>query len=96
MLGLQGLRASYEELFLPLFGAHQAQNAALALAAVEAFLGAEPLDAEVVAAAFADVRSPGRLEIIRRSPTIVLDAAHNPHGARHWWRRWRTASPSRR
>ena len=82
MIGLQGLRGSYEEVFLPLYGAHQAQNAALALAAVEAFLGGDDaLDADLVREAFAEVTSPGRLEIIRRSPTIVLDAAHNPHGA---------------
>ena len=82
MIGLQGLRGSYEDVFLPLYGAHQAQNAALALVAVEAFLGGEDaLDAELVREAFAEVVSPGRLEIIRRSPTIVLDAAHNPHGA---------------
>lgn len=82
MVSLQGLRGSYDEIFLPLYGAHQAQNAALALAAVEAFVGGDdPLDAEVVAQAFSEVTSPGRLEIIRRSPTIVLDAAHNPHGA---------------
>jgi dihydrofolate synthase/folylpolyglutamate synthase len=82
MLTLQGLRASYDEVFLPLYGAHQAQNAALALAAVEAFIGGDDaLDAEVVREAFAEVTSPGRLEVIRRSPTIVLDAAHNPHGA---------------
>ena len=68
-------------MFLPLYGAHQAQNAAVALAAVEAFLGDQPLDEDVVRAAFAEVTSPARLEIIRRSPTIVLDAAHNPHGA---------------
>ncbi len=81
LLSLQGLRARYDEVFLPLYGAHQAQNAVLALAAVESFLGTDPLDAEVVAAGFAEVTSPGRLEVIRRSPTIVLDAAHNPHGA---------------
>ncbi len=81
MLSLQGLRAAYDDVFLPLYGAHQAQNAAVALAAVESFAGAQPLDAELVRAAFAEVTSPGRLEIIRRSPTIVLDAAHNPHGA---------------
>ena len=81
MLSLQGLRARYDEVFLPLYGAHQAQNAAVALAAVEAFAGEQPLDEELVKAAFAEVTSPGRLEIIRRSPTIVLDAAHNPHGA---------------
>ena len=82
MLTLQGVRSSYEEVFLPLYGAHQARNAALALAAVEAFVGGDDaLDAEVVREAFAEATSPGRLEVIRRSPTIVLDAAHNPHGA---------------
>jgi dihydrofolate synthase/folylpolyglutamate synthase len=78
---LQGLRGRYDDVFLPLYGAHQAQNAAVALAAVEAFAGDQELDDEVVRAAFAEVTSPGRLEIVRRSPTIVLDAAHNPHGA---------------
>ncbi|MGH3336482.1 MAG: bifunctional folylpolyglutamate synthase/dihydrofolate synthase [Nocardioides sp.] len=81
MLSLQGLRATYDDVFLPLFGAHQAQNAVVALAAVESFTESQPLDAEIVRAAFAGVTSPARLEIIRRSPTIVLDAAHNPHGA---------------
>jgi dihydrofolate synthase/folylpolyglutamate synthase len=81
VVSLQGLRARYDDVFLPLHGAHQAQNAAVALAAVEAFAGDQPLDDEVVRAAFAEVTSPGRLEIVRRSPTIVLDAAHNPHGA---------------
>ncbi|MGA9748302.1 MAG: folylpolyglutamate synthase/dihydrofolate synthase family protein [Nocardioides sp.] len=81
MMSLRGLRAEYDEVFLPLFGAHQASNAALALAAVESFLGEEPLDAELVREAFAQMTSPGRLEVVRRSPTIVLDAAHNPHGA---------------
>jgi dihydrofolate synthase/folylpolyglutamate synthase len=81
MLHLQGLKGEYDEIFLPLHGAHQAQNAALALAAVEAFAGDEPLDADLVREAFGQVTSPGRLEVIRRSPTIVLDAAHNPHGA---------------
>lgn len=78
---LKGLRATYDDVFLPLYGAHQAQNAAVALAAVEAFVGTDPLDDEVVRAAFAEVSSPGRLEVVRRSPTIILDAAHNPHGA---------------
>ncbi len=81
VISLQGLRGRYEEIFLPLYGAHQAQNAAVALAAVEAFAGDEVLDDELVRAAFAEVTSPGRLEIVRRSPTVVLDAAHNPHGA---------------
>ena len=79
---LQGLRGRYDELFLPLYGAHQAQNAAVALAAVEAFVGSdEPLGDDVVRGAFAEATSPARLEIVRRSPTIVLDAAHNPAGA---------------
>jgi dihydrofolate synthase / folylpolyglutamate synthase len=65
---------------MPLYGGHQAHNAALALAAVEAFVGAEPLADDLVHEAIEQVTSPGRLEIIRRSPTIVLDAAHNPHG----------------
>jgi len=81
MVRLRGLRAEYDEVFLPLHGAHQAQNAAVALAAVEAFLGQDPLDDELVKDGFAEVTSPGRLEVIRRSPTILLDAAHNPHGA---------------
>ncbi|HRK48556.1 MAG TPA: Mur ligase family protein, partial [Nocardioides sp.] len=77
VVSLRGLRGQYDDLFLPLYGAHQADNAALALAAVEAFLGgAEPLDDEVVRGAFAQVTSPGRLEIVRTGPTIVLDAAH--------------------
>ncbi|HET6166342.1 MAG TPA: folylpolyglutamate synthase/dihydrofolate synthase family protein [Marmoricola sp.] len=81
-LTLQGLRGTYDDLFLPLLGAHQAQNAAVALAAVEAFVGgSEPLAEEAVRDAFAEMTSPGRLEVVRRSPTIVLDAAHNPHGA---------------
>jgi dihydrofolate synthase/folylpolyglutamate synthase len=82
MLHLRGLRGEYDEVFLPLYGAHQAQNAALALAAVEAFAGGQdPLDPELVREGFGQVTSPGRLEVVRRSPTIVLDAAHNPHGA---------------
>ena len=82
VLALQGLRGRYDEVFLPLYGEHQAENAAVALAAVEAFVGgSEPLDDELVRAAFAEVTSPGRLEIMRTGPTILLDAAHNPHGA---------------
>ncbi len=81
MLSVQGLRARYDDVFLPLYGAHQAQNAATALAAVEAFAGDQPLDEHLVREAFARTSSPGRLEVIRRSPMILLDAAHNPHGA---------------
>ena len=86
VITLKGLRATYDDVFLPLYGAHQAENAAMALAAVEAFVGAqseqvEPLGDQIVRDALAQVTSPGRLEVVRRSPTIVLDAAHNPHGA---------------
>jgi dihydrofolate synthase / folylpolyglutamate synthase len=81
MMHLQGLRAEYDEVFMPLYGAHQAQNAAVALAAFEAFAGVEPVEADLVREAFEQITSPGRLEVIRRSPTILLDAAHNPHGA---------------
>ena len=83
LLTLQGLGGVYDEIFLPLFGAHQAQNAALALAAVEAFLGAgagKPLEPGLIREGFAQVDSPGRLERVRSAPTILLDGAHNPHG----------------
>lgn len=82
MLTLRGLAGDYPDLFLPLHGEHQAHNALLALAAVEALVGGgeQPLDLEVVRAAFAAVESPGRLEIVRRSPTVLVDAAHNPAG----------------
>ena len=84
-LTLRALRGNYEDVFLPLFGLHQAGNAACALAAVEAFAGVSGegeggLDADLVREAFAKVASPGRLEVIRRSPTIIIDAAHNPAG----------------
>jgi dihydrofolate synthase / folylpolyglutamate synthase len=85
MLRLQGLGGEYEEIFLPLYGAHQASNAALALAAVEVFFGAggeRKLDIDAVREAFATVTSPGRLERIRTAPSVFIDAAHNPHGAR--------------
>ncbi len=87
MLTLRGLGGEYEQVFLPLHGEHQAHNAAVALAAVEAFFGigtlhARTLDVDTVRTAFANVTSPGRLEVVRRSPTVVLDAAHNPAGAR--------------
>jgi len=83
VLTVQGLSGVYEDVYLPLHGAHQAQNASVALAAVEAFLGAgagKALDAETVRAGFAGASSPGRLERVRTAPTILLDAAHNPHG----------------
>ena len=81
LVTVRGLHAEYPELFLPLYGAHQAQNAALAIAAAEALSGDEPLSEEVLQQALGEVTSPGRLEIVRRGPTVILDAAHNPHGA---------------
>ncbi|MDF5755254.1 folylpolyglutamate synthase/dihydrofolate synthase family protein [Spongiactinospora sp. TRM90649] len=83
LLRLQGLKGVYEEVFLPLYGAHQASNAACALAAVELLTaGDEPLEQDLVRQAFAGVTSPGRLEVIRRGPTVLVDAAHNPGGMR--------------
>lgn len=70
------------DLVLPLFGEHMARNAALAVAAVEAFLGGKPLAPDVIAEGLANVVAPARLEVVRRSPTVVLDTCHNPHGAR--------------
>jgi len=70
------------DIVLPLFGAHMARNAALAVAAVEAFLGGKPMSAEVITDGLEEVKVPARLEVVRRSPTVVLDTCHNPHGAR--------------
>lgn len=84
MLKLQGLGGAYDEIFLPLHGPHQANNAALALAAVEAFFGAgaqRMLDPDAIREGFASVVVPGRLERVRSAPTVFVDAAHNPHGA---------------
>lgn len=84
-LTIQGLGGEYADIFLPLSGEHQAKNAAVALAAVEAFFGASsgrPLDVETVRTGFAQAVSPGRLERVRTSPTTFIDAAHNPHGAK--------------
>jgi dihydrofolate synthase/folylpolyglutamate synthase len=81
VVSVQGLAARYDDLFLPLHGAHQAANAAAAVAAVEAFLGhGAPLDSDLLRAGLAGVTSPGRLEVVRSSPTVLVDAAHNPHG----------------
>jgi dihydrofolate synthase/folylpolyglutamate synthase len=82
LISVTGLRGHYDEIFLPLHGKHQASNAAAALIAVEAFFGEQDLDIDAVRAGFANVTSPGRCEIIHRDPTIILDAAHNPHGAK--------------
>jgi dihydrofolate synthase/folylpolyglutamate synthase len=85
LMSLHGQRGDYSDLFLPLFGEHQANNAAVALAACEMFIGSAllaPLDIDVVREGFANVKSPGRLEILRTGPTVLVDAAHNPHGAK--------------
>jgi len=83
MVTIQGLAGRYEELLVPLHGAHQAENAAVAIATLEAFFGGEKaLDAEILQEAFASVTSPGRLEVLRTAPTIIVDAAHNPEGIR--------------
>ena len=80
LISVQGIYGEYTEIYLPLHGAHQASNAAIAIATVEAFVGVK-LDEELVRAAFASVSSPGRLEILHWDPTVIIDAAHNPHGA---------------
>ena len=81
VLQLQGLGGVYSDVYLPLHGEHQAHNAVVALAAVEAFFGAgaqRQLDVDAVRAGFAAVTSPGRLERMRSAPTVFIDAAHNP------------------
>ncbi|MCT1802936.1 bifunctional folylpolyglutamate synthase/dihydrofolate synthase [Kocuria carniphila] len=82
IIAVQGLAAEYIDLMLPLFGEHQAENAALAIAAVEALLGGgdKPLNQELLVTGLGAVTSPGRLELARKAPPVLLDAAHNPHG----------------
>ena len=82
LLTIRGTKDVYSDLFLPLHGKHQAANAAAALVAAEAFFGEQYLDPDAVKAGFAAATSPGRFEVVRRDPTIILDAAHNPHGAK--------------
>ena len=79
LLSIQGVYGDYNEIFLPLYGDHQGNNAAVALAAVEVFAGVK-LDTELVQDAFSKVSSPGRCEIVYKDPTVIIDAAHNPHG----------------
>lgn len=81
LVTIQGIKEIYTDIYIPLHGKHQASNAAAALVAVEAFFGDQDLDIEAVRAGFAQVQSPGRCEVVHRNPTIILDAAHNPHGA---------------
>src|SRR5699024_10828088 len=82
VLRLQAADGPVPDVLLPLHGEHQAHNAALALGAVTAFWGMAPQDEDIVREGFAAVSLPGRLEVVRSTPTIVLDGAHNPHGAR--------------
>ena len=82
-ISVQGIAGTYSNLYLPLFGAYQAENLALAIAAVESFLGggSTPISDDLLRIAVADASSPGRLQVISREPLTVIDAAHNPHGA---------------
>ena len=80
MATLRTAAAVYQDVFIPLHGAYQVRNALLALAAVEAVFGGRALPAKTVEDGFASVTSPGRMEVLRSSPTVVLDAGHNPHG----------------
>jgi dihydrofolate synthase / folylpolyglutamate synthase len=77
---VQGIHAVYDELFLPSFGEHAARNAGAAIVAVESLLG-HALDAGPTAAALAEARTPGRIEVVGRRPLMILDGAHNPAGA---------------
>lgn len=84
VISIRGLAGEYRDLFLPLLGAHQAQNAAVAIAAVETFLGrgSRVLSADVLAEGLATATSPGRLQLIGIDPPVLIDAAHNPAGAK--------------
>jgi dihydrofolate synthase/folylpolyglutamate synthase len=83
VITVRGLAGTYTDLFLPMFGDHQGHNAALAIAAVESFLGGgtQPLVGDVLAEGLATATSPGRLQVVGTEPTVIVDAAHNPHGA---------------
>lgn len=83
LVTVRGRAAEYADVFLPLYGDHQAQNAVIAIAAVETFLGAGeiPLSDDVIAEGLGSATSPGRLQLVGIEPTVLVDAAHNPHGA---------------
>lgn len=84
LVTIRGLAGEYDEEYLPLYGRHQGANAALALAAVEALIGGgeQKIADDVRTQGFAEVASPGRLQLVGTEPTVIVDAAHNPHGAR--------------
>ena len=79
LISFQGIHSEISDIFLPLYGVHQANNAAMALAAVEVFTKVK-LDDELVREAFSKVKSPGRCEIVYKDPLVIIDAGHNPHG----------------
>lgn len=83
-IAVRGLAAAYDDLYLPLYGGHQGFNAALAIAAVESLVGgaAQAIAPDVLTEGLAEVTSPGRLQLAGIAPTVLVDAAHNPHGAR--------------
>jgi len=83
-ISVRGLAGTYEDEYLPLYGAHQGFNAALAIAAVESLVGgaSQPIAGDVLAEGLGAVTSPGRLQLVGAAPTVLVDAAHNPHGAR--------------
>jgi dihydrofolate synthase/folylpolyglutamate synthase len=83
LISVRGLAGTYNDLFLPLYGTHQAQNAAVAIAAVESFLGggSQMLVGDLLAEGLGTVTSPGRLQLVGVEPSVLVDAAHNPHGA---------------
>jgi dihydrofolate synthase / folylpolyglutamate synthase len=80
-LRIRGTRDSYDELFVPMHGAHQGANAAVAVAACEAFLG-RALDPDAVRLGLSRAGLPGRMEVVSRKPLVILDGCHNPDGAR--------------
>ncbi|MFZ4895674.1 bifunctional folylpolyglutamate synthase/dihydrofolate synthase [Plantibacter sp. Mn2098] len=84
LITVRGRAGTYPELYLPMYGDHQGRNATLAIAAVEAFIGggSKPLAEAVLAEGLAEATSPGRLQLVGTEPTVLVDAAHNPHGAR--------------
>ncbi len=83
LLTIRGLAGQYVDEYLPQYGAHQGHNAALAVAAVEALIGgaAQAIAADILSEGLQNATSPGRLQLLGIAPTVVVDAAHNPHGA---------------
>lgn len=83
LLTIRGLAGAYVEEYLPQYGAHQGHNAALAVAAVESLIGGaeQPIAADIISEGLQGATSPGRLQLLGIAPTVIVDAAHNPHGA---------------